>query len=235
MNPQAPFNGVLWVDKPKGMTSHDVVAKLRRAFNTRRIGHAGTLDPDATGLLTILVGRATKLSEQLMKADKVYRVSFQLGVETTTYDSTGEVVATKCASHITREQVEETLKEFLGPQEQRPPMYSAVKFKGKKLYQLARKGIQIEVEPKKIEVFRLDLLSFDPTASQGELDMECTKGTYVRSIIHDIGKKLGSGAMTTAIRRTKSGEISVDRAIPLDQIVNATDPVSWVEDKILRV
>lgn len=208
--------GVLLVDKPAGITSHDVVDRVRRLFQTRRVGHAGTLDPMATGLLIILVGKATKASQYLMSQEKEYLGEVTLGVTTDTQDAEGETLETRPLPTLTEKQIQEALHSMLGDQYQTPPMHSAKKVGGKKLYELARKGLEVVREPRFI---RLNL--FELTAWQSPrftFRVQCTKGTYVRTLAHDLGQKFGCGAHLSRLRRTTSGELSVDKAYTLEAL-----------------
>lgn len=208
--------GILIVDKPMGMTSHDVVARVRRKFHLRRVGHAGTLDPMATGVLVILLGKATKLFPQFEGFDKAYRATLVLGMQTTTADIQGKVIQQAAYEHLGRAQVEKVLTKFVGEILQTPPMVSAIKFKGKRLYELARKGIVVERQPRLIKINRLELVHFDPP--RVTIYIECSKGTYVRQLAEDIGKELGSLACVSEIERTKVGPFGIDDAVPLDDL-----------------
>jgi tRNA pseudouridine55 synthase len=210
------LEGVLLVDKPQGLTSHDVVARLRHRLKMRQIGHAGTLDPLATGLLVMLVGRATKVSQYLMSVDKEYEGIFELGKSTDSHDADGEVTETRPVPELTNEQIQETLRGFTGDQYQTPPMFSAKKVKGVPLYKLARKGQEIEREARFIHVHSFDLLSFATPAVGFRL--KCSKGTYVRTLVHDIGNKLACGAHLTVLRRTASGQFRVTDSATLEQL-----------------
>ena len=212
-----PLDGLLLVDKPSGPTSHDVVAQIRRRFRIPKVGHGGTLDPMATGLLVILLGKGTKISERVMGHDKTYEGTLRLGLETDSQDADGQVVAEKDASAVTAAQVEEQLKARLGDQLQLPPMVSAIKIKGVPLYKLARKGETVERQPKLIHVYRFELLDFTPPDAR--FVVECTKGTYVRTLAHDIGQSLGVGAHLVQLRRTRIGKIDVANAVPFDQLL----------------
>ena len=211
------FDGVLLIDKEQGCTSHDVVNKVRRCLKIRSVGHAGTLDPLATGLLVILVGKATKLSQYLMSHDKVYDGKFVLGIETNSQDSEGEVVARMPVPEgLDAESLQQTMNAFLGDQYQTPPMFSAKKVGGIPLYKLARQGQEVAREPRFINIARFDLLEINlPEVS---FELACTKGTYVRTVCHDIGKRIGCGAHMTALRRISSGKFSVKDAITIDQL-----------------
>ena len=220
--PAKELDGVLLIDKPPDHTSHDVVARLRGILHTRRVGHAGTLDPMATGLLVILVGKATSLSQYLMGADKEYVGTIELGKSTNTQDAEGEVLETRPVPPLSEEQVRAALNGFLGDQYQLPPMFSAVKIKGVPLYKSARKGEEIAREPRFIRVSRFELRRW----ATPEIDfvLRSTKGTYVRSIAHDLGSRLGCGAHLKALRRTMSGEFRVEQAVTLEQLQAMTPP-----------
>lgn len=213
-----PFDGILLVDKPSGYTSHDVVAKLRHHFRLRKVGHGGTLDPMATGLLIILLGRGTKLSQRIMGTDKDYEGAMKLGVTTDTQDADGIVLEEKDSTHITREQLRTEMEKRRGDQMQTPPMVSAIKKNGVPLYKLARKGREVERDARLIHVYRFDLLDFDPPHARFHL--KCTKGTYVRTLCADIGDALACGAHLAELRRTGIGNLHVDHARKLDDLLN---------------
>lgn len=213
-----PYDGILLVDKPAEWTSHDVVAKIRNHFKLSKVGHGGTLDPLATGLLVVLIGKGTKLSQRIMGGDKTYEGTLRLGVTTSTQDADGETLAEKDASHITREQIEELIRiKYTGPIEQIPPMVSAIKKDGVPLYKMARKGQEIEREPRKIEIFEFEVMEFDNPLVR--FRVKSTKGTYVRTLAHDIGNDLGVGGSLDALRRTVSGPLTVDKAYTMDEIL----------------
>lgn len=215
--PQSDFEGVLLVDKPSGPTSHDVVDKLRRKLKMKRIGHAGTLDPNATGLLIMLVGRATKVSQYLMSLDKAYEGTLKLGEETDSYDRDGEVTATyDIPDDLTEEKFNEVLQTFVGDQYQTPPMFSAKKIDGVPLYKLARKGKEVVREPRFIRISEIELLRFE--LPHVDIGMACSKGTYVRTVAYDIGKKLNCGAYLDELRRVAVGSFHVDDAVTLEEI-----------------
>lgn len=220
--------GFLNIDKPKGLTSHDVVARVRRlsrnTTGTKKVGHAGTLDPMATGVLIVCVGHATRLSEYAMNSTKEYRATIHLGVETDTYDTEGEIISEIDASHISREQVEETFEFFLGDIQQVPPIYSAIKKGGKKLYELARKGEDVELESRSVTIHALTLQEWNPPYFV--LDVTCAAGTYIRSLAHDIGEKLGVGAHLAGLIRTRSGGFNLENAVSLDTLLENDD---WQE------
>lgn len=210
-----PVDGVLLIDKPPDHTSHDVVARIRKHFHFKKVGHGGTLDPMATGLLVILLGRGTKLSDYVMGSDKTYVGTIRLGVRTYTQDAEGEVLETADPAGVTEEAVRAELAKRTGDIMQTPPMVSAIKKDGVPLYKLARKGKVVEREPRLIHVYRFELVAFRPP----DVDMiiECTKGTYVRTLAAEIGDALGCGAHLAGLRRTVSGEFSIDDAIPLEE------------------
>ena len=215
---RSPLDGLLLVDKPSGPTSHDVVAQIRRQFRIPKVGHGGTLDPMATGLLVILLGKGTKVSERVMGHDKTYEGIFRLGIETDSQDADGKIVAEHDPAGITAEQVAEQLRTRLGDQMQMPPMVSAIKIKGVPLYKLARKGQTVERPPKLIHLYRFDLLDFTPPDVR--FVVACTKGTYVRTLAHDIGEALGVGAHLTQLRRTHIGRLDIANAAPLDELLS---------------
>ncbi len=216
LRPPKEVEGVLLVDKPTGMTSHDVVYRLRRKFQIQRIGHAGTLDPMATGVLVMLVGKATKISQYLISQDKVYEGELTLGITTNSQDAEGEVMETRPVPPLTEADVRAAMKGFLGDQYQQPPMFSAVKIGGVPLYKLARQGEEVEREPRFIRVTEFELLSF--ALPKLTFRLACTKGTYVRTIAHDLGQKLGCGGHLSALRRTASGRFTIAQCLPLGEI-----------------
>lgn len=212
------MTGILNVYKPKGITSHNVVSFVRRQLNMKRVGHTGTLDPAATGVLPVLVGNATKLSDLIMADEKKYTARVVLGLITDTDDTTGEIVEKREVS-VTEEQIKEAVKSFVGEIEQIPPMYSAIKVEGQKLYQLARKGVEIERKPRKITVYSIDVYDFDGVSFM--MDVHCGKGTYIRSLCRDIGESLGCGATMDTLERTMSGIFTLDGAYTFEQIEEA--------------
>lgn len=214
--PPKEMEGVLLVDKPKGLTSHDVVYHLRRKLQIKKIGHAGTLDPMATGVLVMLIGKATRISQYLMSVDKVYEGEATLGVVTDSQDAEGEVMSTQPVPELTEARVREVMKGFLGDQYQTPPMHSAIKIGGVPLYKLARKGEEVEREPRFIRIAAFNLLSF--ATPKISFDLHCTKGTYVRTVASDLGQKLDCGAHLSALRRTGSGKFTIGQCMPLEQI-----------------
>ncbi len=213
--------GIIIVDKPAGWTSQDVASKLRGVFRERRVGHGGTLDPMATGVLPVFVGRATRAVEFFESAEKEYVAGLRLGVETNTQDTTGETVAERPVTVI-RQQVEAMLPRFLGLQEQVPPMYSAVKIGGKKLYELARQGQTVERKPRQITIHELELLSGE--AEDYTIRVRCSKGTYIRTLCHDMGQALGCGGCMSSLRRTKAGVYGLEQAVTMEQLLACEEP-----------
>ncbi len=213
------MHGLLLVDKPAGMTSHDVVRQVRRICRTRKVGHAGTLDPLATGVLPVAVGDGTKILQFLLAEDKSYRATFRLGTTTDTLDSEGETLLQRPISEDAEEQLPSVCAQFRGTIMQVPPMYSALKKNGVPLYKLARKGETVEREARQVCIKRLDLLSVELPAVTIEVD--CSKGTYIRTLVADIGEALGCGAHLTALRRLRSGQFDIARCISLDDLATA--------------
>ncbi|MEO6567838.1 MAG: tRNA pseudouridine(55) synthase TruB [Opitutaceae bacterium] len=229
--PPKEMEGILLVDKPRDHTSHDVVARLRGKLRTRRIGHAGTLDPMATGLLIILVGKATRVSQYLISLDKEYEGTIELGKVTDSQDAEGEVMETRPVPPLTEEEVRSTIKTFLGDQYQIPPMYSAIKIDGVPLYKSARKGVEVEREPRFIRVMSWELTRF--ALPHLDFRLRCTKGTYVRTLAHDLGNKLGCGAHLSALRRTATDKFNISQALTLDQIQALSLPE--IEKRLISV
>ena len=214
------LDGALLVDKPSGPTSHDVVDAIRRKFGIKKVGHCGTLDPNATGLLIIVLGRGTKLSERLMGDDKVYEGTIKFGETTDSYDSDGELTASLPVMPMTLDQLNEEAATFIGDLMQVPPMVSAIKKNGVPLYKLARQGIEVEREPRLIHIYNYRFTEY--TEPLGKFRVACTKGTYIRSLAHDLGQKLGCGAHLTTLRRSASGKFDVADALPLETILELT-------------
>lgn len=216
--------GLILLDKPTGPTSHDMVYAVRRGSGEKRVGHAGTLDPLATGLLVMCLGPATRLSEYLAGKDKRYQARVRLGQATTTYDSQGDVTATSTAIPD-RPTVEAALAEFRGPQQQVPPAFSAIKRGGQKAYELARRGETVVLAARPVTIFSLELVEWQPP--EVVLDVHCSAGTYIRSLAHDLGQRLGCGAHLTALRRTASGSLLVSQATPLEALQAAFERHDW--------
>lgn len=219
------MNGIVIVDKPQGWTSQDVTARLRRVYATRRIGHGGTLDPMATGVLPVFVGRATRGVEFFEHAEKTYETLLLLGRTTDTQDVTGTVLAEKTV-RLSPADIEEVLPRFRGDILQVPPMYSALKVNGKKLYELARKGQEVERQPRPITIFELTNLGFDGTRLS--LRVKCSKGTYIRTLCQDIGEALGCGGCMEALRRVRAGEYGIEDAVPLEKLLESETPERYL-------
>ena len=210
------MDGIIVINKGEGLTSHDVVARVRRLARQKRVGHAGTLDPAATGVLPVLLGQATRVAEYLSESGKAYRALIRFGVETNTYDREGEVTRTAPTEGLTLEDITAVLPAFLGEQEQLPPIYSAIKRDGRPLYALARAGEAVVVEPRRVRIDTLRIVAWTPPDLT--LDVECGKGTYIRSLAHDLGQRLGPGAHLAALTRTRSGPFTLEQAITLEAL-----------------
>lgn len=215
----APLDcGVLLVDKPEGITSHDVVDRVRRISGIRKVGHGGTLDPFATGLMLILVGRATKLFDYLMPLEKRYRVTARFGGRSTTGDTDGDISPVEGASPVTLAALQKTLPRFEGTISQKVPAYSAVKVGGEALYKKARRGQEVKTPSRDVEIRELELLSFDAGEQSAEIAVACSRGTYIRQFCEDLGEALGTGAFAANLRRTAVGEFTVDASAGLDDL-----------------
>lgn len=229
LGPPKELEGILLVDKPGDHTSHDVVARLRGKLKMKRIGHAGTLDPMATGLLIMLVGKATRVSQYLTSLDKEYEGTVELGKVTDTQDADGEMMETRPVPPLTEDELKEAIKGFLGDQYQLPPMYSAIKIDGVPLYKSARKGEDIVREPRFIRVMSWEVTKFG--LPRFDFRLRCTKGTYVRTLAHDLGQKIGCGAHLAALRRTATDKFNVAQALTLDQIMAMS--LTEIEQKLI--
>lgn len=223
------LNGIICINKPQDFTSFDVIAKMRGILKMKKLGHSGTLDPMATGVLPVFAGGATKAISIIPETGKSYRAGFQLGIETDTYDTTGEIIGKKDFK-ISRDQLLNSLEAFKGKITQLPPMYSAVQVNGKRLYDLARKGVEVERPEREVEISRLELLEFDEKTGKGTLEMSCSKGTYVRSVIHDVGQALECGAAMTSLVRTLSNSFSLEECVTLEELEKLRD-----EDKLWKI
>jgi len=219
-------SGVLVVDKPVGLSSHDVVQIIRNGTKIRRAGHTGTLDPRASGVLVVLLGPAVRLSEYVSASEKRYQAVIELGITTDTYDLEGQVTR-RSPVDITYEEFEQALQSFVGEFEQKPPAYSAIKVKGEKAYEMARRGEDVELEPRLIQVHELELLDWDPP--EAVIDIQCSSGTNVRSLPHDLGDKLGCGATLTGLRRTKNGRFGLRDAVSLRKLQEAFANGDWYQ------
>ena len=226
------MDGIINVYKEKGFTSHDVVAKLRGILRMKKIGHTGTLDPAAEGVLPVCLGKGTRLCDMLTDKTKTYRAVLLLGQETDTQDTTG-VVQAEYPVHVTEEEVRKAIVSFLGDYMQIPPMYSALKVNGKKLYELARQGKEVERQPRQITIHELELLEFQD--GDCRLRVRCSKGTYIRTLCEDIGRALGCGGCMAALRRSRAGVYTLDRAIPLQQLLDRFESGQDVSSLLLPV
>lgn len=215
-------SGVLLVDKDPGFTSHNAVALCRRILQTKKVGHCGTLDPMATGMLIVVIGKATKMQDMLMCEDKVYTATMKLGVETNSQDADGEVVAVKSTEGITEEAVRAAFEHFHGEFDQVPPMYSAVKINGVPCYKLARKGKEVERKARQVEVLDYEITRLDLASAEVDFRVHCSKGFYVRTYAHDIGQLLGCGAHLTALRRIRSGHFDIAEAVDVPTLKAAS-------------
>lgn len=209
------MNGIIVVDKPQGKSSHDMVSFMRRLTKLRRIGHTGTLDPMATGVLPICIGNATKAADMLTLADKCYRAELVLGKTTSTLDAEGEILS-ECKVNVSTGDIKKAIMSFVGNIEQIPPMYSAIKQNGKKLYELARQGIEVERKPRMVTINSIDIIELEK--ERAVIEVSCSKGTYIRTLCDDIGKKLGTGAYMSALRRIKTGDFTIDEAYTAEQL-----------------
>lgn len=216
------MTGIILIDKPKDITSFGAVARVRRICGEKKCGHTGTLDPMATGLLTVMLGGATRFSELLPSHDKAYRAEFRLGTVTDTLDITGKVLETHPVS-ANAAQVAAALAEFVGEIEQLPPMYSAVSVNGKRLYDLARQGVEVEREPRRVTVYSAEILEANESAGEYAVSVECSSGTYIRTLISDLGEKLGCGAVLTELRRTAANGFKIDSAVTLEVLSQAAE------------
>ena len=224
------------INKSKGWTSHDIVNKIKHIFNVK-VGHTGTLDPNATGLLPILLGQGTKLSSYLINHDKEYSVLLKLGIKTDTADSEGNILSEEIVDNniLNKEKVENVLKQFLGKQEQIPPMYSAIKVNGKKLYEYARKNINIEVKPRKIEIYEIDLKNISIENKEIEFKVKCSKGTYIRSLCEDIAEKLGTIGYMKELNRTVVGEFNINDSISVEDLEKNKSNEEYLNNHIISI
>lgn len=216
------MNGIILVDKPIGKTSHDMVYLVRRLTGIKKVGHTGTLDPDATGVLPVCVGKATKVCDMLTASDKRYTAELILGKTTDTQDASGNVL-TETEVNVTAESVHNVIEEFIGEIEQIPPMFSAIKKDGKKLYELARKGITVEREPRKVTIHSIDIIDIDLERNSITIDVFCSKGTYIRTLCEDIGNRLGCGAYMNTLRRTMSGGFEINDCYTVESLREIAD------------
>lgn len=219
------LDGVFNIDKAGGLTSMDVVRRVKRIFSQRRVGHGGTLDPMATGVLPVCMGQATRLMDYLVNGEKEYLATVRLGVTTDTYDAEGKIVEERDPSGVTREAVEAALESFRGTIQQTPPIYSALKHQGRRLHELARAGVQVDIEPRTVQVMTLDMVDWQPPLVS--LSIRCSRGMYVRSLAYDIGEALGCGAHLAKLRRLQTGPFHADTAVTLERLDEAYQEDAW--------
>ncbi len=229
------MNGIIIINKHKGCTSHDIVYKVKKMFN-EKVGHTGTLDPMATGVLPLLIGKGTQCSKYLINHDKIYNVTLQLGEKTDTADSEGKVIETKEVKEKTlkKENIEKILEKFKGKQEQIPPIYSAIKVNGKKLYEYARKGQEVEIKPRKIEIYNIELLNIKEKQKQIEFQVSCSKGTYIRSLCEDIAQRLETVGYMLELKRIQVGNFNIKDAITIEQLENNIDNKEFIEENFIQ-
>ena len=225
------MNGILLINKPKDYTSHDIVAVIKRLTN-EKVGHTGTLDPNATGVLPLLVGKATGLSKYLINHDKIYIATLKLGIKTDTADEEGNVIEEKEIPNINEEKINHIFKEMLGEQNQVPPMYSAIKINGKKLYEYARSGRTVEIEPRKITIYDMKLVEYNKTNNEIIFKISCSKGTYIRTVCENVAEKLNTVGYMKELKRLKVGEFSIENSVGIEQIKE--DP-SIIEQNIITI
>lgn len=228
------MDGIIVINKEKGYTSHDVVAKLKKKLNISKVGHTGTLDPNATGVLPILIGKGTKFSKYLINHDKIYEAQIELGKKTDTADIEGKIIEEKSVdTEYIKQNLTKVLEDFIGKQEQIPPMYSAIKKNGKKLYEYARKGEKVEVEPRKIEIYKIELINYKE--NNIKFIVSCSKGTYIRSLCEDIAEKLNTVGYMKNLKRLQVGEFNIDCAIKIDEVnIENYDKYLYTLEDILK-
>ena len=231
------MNGIIIIYKTKGWTSHDIVAKVKK-LTQEKVGHTGTLDPLATGVLPLLIGKGTLCSKYLINHDKKYKVTLKLGKKTSTGDEEGEIIEEQNINEQILEQtnIEETLKKFIGEQEQIPPIYSAIKVKGKKLYEYARNNQEVKIEPRKITIYEINLLKIDKTNNEIQFEVKCSKGTYIRSLCEDIAKALGTVGYMKELERTEVGDFKLEQSISIDDLISISESdKNKIEEKIIGI
>ena len=231
------MNGIIIIYKPKGWTSHDIVAKVKK-LTQEKVGHTGTLDPLATGVLPLLIGKGTLCSKYLINHDKKYKVILKLGKKTSTGDEEGEIIEEQNINEQILEQtnIEETLKKFIGEQEQIPPIYSAIKVKGKKLYEYARNNQEVKIEPRKITIYEINLLKIGKTNNEIQFEVKCSKGTYIRSLCEDIAKTLGTVGYMKELERTEVGDFKLEQSISIDDLISISESdKNKIEEKIIGI
>ena len=227
------INGIIVINKPKEYTSHDVVAKVKKILNIKKVGHTGTLDPNATGVLPLLLNTGTKLSKYLIEHDKEYEVTLELGIKTDTADIEGNVIKKEEINWEKLNDIEETLNTFLGEQTQIPPIYSAIKVNGKKLYEYARSGQNINIEPRNIQIYKIELQKIDKEKNEINFRVHCSKGTYIRSLCEDIAQRLGTIGYMKELTRTKVGNFTISEAVKIEEIENNKEQI--IKEKLISI
>lgn len=227
------INGIIVINKPKEYTSHDVVAKVKKILNIKKVGHTGTLDPNATGVLPLLLNTGTKLSKYLIEHDKEYEVTLELGIKTDTADIEGNVIKKEEINWEKLNDIEETLNTFLGEQTQIPPIYSAIKVNGKKLYEYARSGQNINIEPRNIQIYKIELQKIDKQKNEINFRVHCSKGTYIRSLCEDIAQRLGTIGYMKELKRTKVGNFTISEAVKIEEIENDKEQI--IKEKLISI
>lgn len=230
------MNGIIVINKPKGCTSHDIVYKIKKIFN-EKVGHTGTLDPMAEGVLPILIGKGTLLSKYLINHNKKYIVKLQLGIKTDTADSEGKIIEEHQVNTelLSKENITNVLNLFIGKQEQIPPIYSAIKVNGKKLYEYARKGQKVELKPRQIEIYDINLISYSLEEKQIEFEVFCGKGTYIRSLCEDIARKFGTVGYMKSLKRVKVGDFKIEDSITIDELETNVNNEDFINNKIISI
>ena len=226
------MDGIILINKPKGYTSHDVVAKVKKVLNVKKVGHTGTLDPNATGVLPLLLNEGTKVSKYLIEHDKEYEVTLKLGIKTDTLDIEGNIIEEQEVELDKLEDIESVLKSFIGKQEQIPPMYSAIKVNGRKLYEYARQGQSIELKPRNIEIYSIELNKINEKENEINFTVSCSKGTYIRSLCEDIAKRLGTIGYMKELNRIKVGRFSIKDAITIEELEKSTEKI---EERVISI
>ena len=230
------MNGILVINKPKNSTSHDIVYRAKKLLN-EKVGHTGTLDPNATGVLPLLIGKGTQISKYLINHDKIYQAQIQLGEKRTTGDIEGEIIEQKevIEANLQKENIEKVFEKIKGKQKQNPPIYSAIKVKGKKLYEYARKGESIEIEPREIEIYNIKLLNIDKINKTIDFEVECSKGTYIRSLCEDIAERLGNIGYMKELKRIKVGEFNLKDSITIEELEENINNKEFLKSKIISI
>ncbi|MBP3502630.1 MAG: tRNA pseudouridine(55) synthase TruB [Clostridia bacterium] len=230
------MDGILIINKPKNYTSNDIVNKVKKILNTK-VGHTGTLDPNATGVLPLLLGKGTKFSKYLMNHDKKYIATLQLGIKTSTADIEGNIIEKKevNSSIFEVKNIDNVLKTFLGKQIQTPPIYSAIKVKGKKLYEYARNNLEVEIPKRNIEIYNINILNIDMKMAQIKFEVECSKGTYIRSLCEDIAERLGTVGYMKELERSKVGEFKIEESVTIEELDKNKDNIDWLNKNIITL